>query len=167
MYGIDIGAGSKMIDTFVSRPNWAPAPIEARLAQFYQLLEDLSFKAHTIGKSQAPLKSPFEDVKRLMKRCQCTIVMGLPQVFMHAGSLKDAPISGRTTFATEWNQIEATMSLMLELPTLVLLHKGVAARGIFDRGAADVFVYEFDALSSDWPNGVRAGLAALKGAVSS
>jgi hypothetical protein len=92
--------------------------------------------------------------------------MGLPQVFMHAGSVKEAPPTGTTTFATEWNQIEATMSLMLDLPTLVRLHKGAAARGIFDRGAADVFVYEFDALSSDWPNGVRAGLAASKGAVS-
>jgi hypothetical protein len=39
-----------MIDTFLSGPNWAPAPIEAKLAHFYQLLEDLGFKAHTIGK---------------------------------------------------------------------------------------------------------------------
>ena len=154
-----------MIDTFVSRPTWAPAPVQARLGQFYQLLEDLGFKAHTIGTSQAPLKSPFQDVHRLMKRCQCTIVMGLPQIFVETGSLKDTALIGPTTFATEWNQIEATMSLMLDLPTLVLLHRGVAARGIFDRGAADVFVYEIDALSDDWPQSVRAGLASLKAAV--
>lgn len=87
---------------------------------------------------------------------------------LHAHWQREArPIGGTTTFATEWNKIEATMSLVLELPTLVLLHNGVAAGGIFDRGAADVFAYEFDALSSDWPNGVRAGLAALRGAISS
>lgn len=71
-----------MIETFVSRPNWAPPILEARLAPFYQLLKDVGFKANTIGKSQAPLRSPFEDVKRLMKRCKCTIVLGLPQIFM-------------------------------------------------------------------------------------
>jgi hypothetical protein len=156
-----------VIETFVSRPNWAPPSIEARLAQFYQLLEDLGFKANTIGKSQAPLQSPFEDVRRLMKRCKCTIVLGLPQIFMHSGTVKHEPISGHLTFATEWNQIEATMSLMLELPTLVLLHKTVAARGIFDRGAANVFVYEFDAMAPDWLQGVRPGLASLKAAIDS
>lgn len=59
------------------------------------------------------------------------------------------------------------MSLMLELPTLVLLHKSVAARGIFDRGAADVFVYQFDAMASDWHQGIRPGLISLKAAVDS
>ena len=66
------------------------------------------------------------------------------------------------TFPTEWNQIETTMSLMLDLPTLVLLHKTVASRGVFDRGAANVFVYEFDVLESDWLQGVRPALRALQ-----
>ncbi|MGZ8175853.1 hypothetical protein, partial [Methylobacter sp.] len=111
-----------MIETFVSRPNWAPPVIEQKLIELYQLLEDTGFKANTIGKSQAPLMSPFEDVRRLMKKCKCTIVLGLPQVFMHTGSIKHEPITSRLTLPTEWNQIEATMSLMLDMPTLVLLH---------------------------------------------
>ncbi len=64
-----------MIETFVSRPNWTPAVIEAKLVDFYQLLEDVGFKANTIGKSEVPLRSPFEDVRRLMKKCKCTIVL--------------------------------------------------------------------------------------------
>lgn len=156
-----------MIETFVSRPNWAPPVIEAKLAAFYQLMEDAGFKANTIGKSQAPLRSPFEDVRRLMKKCKCTIVLGLPQIFMHSGTVKHVPIVQHLTLPTEWNQIEATMSLMLDLPTLVLLHKTVASRGIFDRGAADVFVHEFDVLESQWLESIRPALASLKAAIDS
>lgn len=156
-----------MIETFVSRPNWAPPVIEKKLVDFYQLLGDVGFKANTIGKSQAPLMSPFEDVRRLMKRCQCTIVLGLPQIFMEKGSVKHVPIAENMMLPTEWNQIEATMSLMLELPTLVLLHKSVAARGIFDRGAANVFVYEFDSLDKNLISSVRPALESLKQAVQS
>jgi hypothetical protein len=155
-----------MIETFVSRPNWAPPVIEQKLIELYQLLEDTGFKANTIGKSQAPLMSPFEDVRRLMKKCKCTIVLGLPQVFMHTGSIKHEPITSHLTLPTEWNQIEATMSLMLDMPTLVLLHKSVAARGIFDRGAANVFVYEFDSLNNSWLSSIRPALNSLKEAVS-
>lgn len=154
-----------MIETFVSRPNWAPPQIEDKLAEFYQLLNDVGFKANTIGKSQAPLRSPFEDVRRLMKRCQCTIVLGLPQIFMHEGTIKHIAIDQPLALPTEWNQIEATMSLMLDLPTLVLLHKTVANRGIFDRGAADVFVYEFNVLESNWLGSIRPALSALEGAI--
>jgi hypothetical protein len=155
-----------MIETFVSRPNWAPSIIEHKLSTFYQLLEDVGFKANTIGKSQSPLMSPFEDVRRLMKKCECTIVLGLPQVFMHTGTVKHEPITSRLTLPTEWNQIEATISLMLDLPTLVLLHKTVAARGIFDRGAANVFVHEFDSQSDSWLPSLRRALISLKKEVS-
>ena len=151
-----------MIETFVSRPTWAPPAIEQKLAAFYELLSDTGFKANTIGKSQAPLKSPFEDVKRLIRKCKCTIVLGLPQVFIEAGTLKSIPITSAVAFATEWNQIEATMSLMLDLPTLVLLHDTVAARGIFDRGAANVFVYSFNTLEDSWLSSLRPALNSLK-----
>jgi hypothetical protein len=92
---------------------------------------------------------------------------GLPQIFMHTGTVKNVPIDSRLTLPTEWNQIEATMSLMLDLPTLVLLHKTVASRGIFDRGAANVFVHDFNVLDMEWLKNVRPALAALRGAIDS
>ncbi|NCF03852.1 hypothetical protein [Kosakonia sp. MH5] len=154
-----------MIETFVSRPTWAPPVIESNLLSFYQLLEDQGFKANTIGKSLSPLRSPFEDVKRLMKKCQCTIVLGLPQIFMHSGTVKHADIVQNLNLPTEWNHIEATMSLMLDLPTLMMVHKNVSTRGIFEKGAADVFIYEFDSMSPDWLEKIRPTLNALKDAV--
>jgi len=151
-----------MIETFVSRPNWAQPLLEQRLVGFYRMLETAGFKANTIGKSQVSLKTPFDDVRRLMKKCKCTIVLGLPQIFIDKGSFKDDPIENTTSLATEWNQIETTMSLMLELPTLVLLHKTVQPRGIFDRGAANVFVYEFDTLNPSWLQDLQPALATLR-----
>lgn len=151
-----------MIEAFVSRPNWAPPVIEHKLNDFYQLLSDMGLNANTIGKSQSPLKSPFEDVLKLMNKCKCTVVLGLPQLFVHSGKIKNQTISDHFTLPTEWNQIEATMSLMLGLPTLLLLHETVAARGIFDRGAANVFIYEFNSLDHDWLTSIRPALTALK-----
>ena len=154
-----------MIETFVSRPNWVPSVFELRLAPFYQLLEDMGFKANTIGKSQVPLMSPFEDVHALMKKCKCTVVLGLPQIFIHTGAIKQVQVESTVTLPTEWNQIEATISIMEKLPTLVLLHKNVAARGIFERGAANLFVHEFNVLTSAWPSSVRPALTSLKNAI--
>lgn len=154
-----------MIETFISRPNWAPPVIEQKLKPFYQLLEDNGFRANTIGKDQAPLKSPFEEVRRLMGKCRCTIVLGLPQIFVHSGTIKHVPLEGALNLPTEWNHIEATMSIMLNLPTLVLVHKTVSTRGIFERGAANVFVYEFDSLAGDWISEIRPALKALKAEV--
>ncbi len=51
---------------------------------------------------------------------------------------------------------------MLNKPTLMMIEKGVKARGIFDRGAANVFVHEFRALSEDWIESVNPKLKALR-----
>lgn len=63
---------------------------------------------------------------------------------------------------TEWNQIEAAISIMLGKPTLMMLHKGVAARGLFDRGAANVFVHEFHTLNTKWLDEIKPKLIALR-----
>ena len=154
-----------MIETFVSRPNWAPPEIEAKLESFYQLLADSGFKANTLGKSQAALRTPFEDVRRLIERCRCTIVLGLPQIFVASGRLKETVFPEPVTLATEWNQIETTMALMLNLPTLVLRHTAVADRGIFERGAANLFVYKFDSMEPDWVQSIRPALQSLRNEV--
>jgi len=156
-----------MIDTFVSRPNWAPPVIEQKLQPFYATLQEFGFNPNTIGKNQTPLRSPFEDVRRLMARCKCTIVLGLPQIFIESGTIKHAPVQEKFTLPTEWNQIEATMSLMHDLPTLVLLHKTVSARGIFERGAANIFVHDFDCLAGDWLDCVKPALRTLRAEVGS
>jgi hypothetical protein len=51
--------------------------------------------------------------------------------------------------ATEWNHIEAGLAYARDLPLLVIHHKDVI-RGIFDRGAPNSFIYEFDLSNDSW-----------------
>lgn len=153
-----------MIPAFVSRPNWAPPIIEHRLTELYQLMEDTGFSVQTVGKTQAALQSPFDEVLELMNQCRCSIVLGLPFIFVESARVKHNEPT-KFNLSTEWNQIEATVSLMLGLPTMVLLHHTVAPRGIFDRGAANLFVTDFNVMERDWIEKLRLGLSTLRARV--
>lgn len=151
-----------MIDVFVSRPNWIPSGLARHLPEFYECLTTLGLQPQTIGTNVVPMASPFEEVVSLMQRCQCTIVLGMPQIFVDQGRIKKDEIKSKVMLPTEWNQIEATASIMLKKPTLMLLHKSVIARGVFERGAANVFVHQFDCSFSGWCKTLESSLCALK-----
>lgn len=146
----------------MSRPNWVNDNIKQQFEKFYPLLDEYGFNPKTIGVSSVPLASPFQDVVTLMGKCECTIVLGLPQIWVKTGSLKGEEIENGFHMPTEWNQIEAAISIMLGKPTLMMLHKGVAARGLFDRGAANVFVHEFHTLNTKWLDEIKPKLIALR-----
>jgi len=74
----------------------------------------------------------------------------LPFLRVRTGKLKDKDIEKGFALPSEWNQIEAAIAIMLGKPTLMMLHKGVSPRGLFDRGAANVFIHEFHTLGSKW-----------------
>lgn len=154
-----------MISTFLSRPNWVPKHIESHLDKLYLKMAELGFEAKTIGKNVTSLASPFEEVVDLMNACECTIVLGIPQIRVKSGLVKDKEIEGSFALPSEWNQIEAAISIMLGRPTLMMLHKGVAQRGLFERGAANVFVYEFHTLGPKWVEDTVPKLLALKAKV--
>ena len=151
-----------MIKTFLSRPNWVPKHIDNHLEKLYLKMADLGFEANTIGKNVTSLASPFDEVVSLMKSCECTIVLGIPQISITAGTIKGVGISGSFSLPTEWNQIEAAISIMLGKPTLMMVHRGVATRGLFERGAANVFVYEFHTIGPKWVEETVPKLLALK-----
>lgn len=153
------------IDVFLSRPNWVADHVEKQFLKFYPLLEKHGFSPRTIGKNVVPISTPFQHVVTLMKQCQCTIVLGLPQIYVSAGRLKGKVIQQSFSLPTEWNQIEAAISIMLDKPTLMMLHKGVAPRGLFDRGSASVFVHEFHTLGHKWLEELEPKLEALRASV--
>ena len=155
----------EIIDTFLSRPNWVPERIEKQFEKFYPMLNDLGFNPRTIGTNVVPISSPFEDVVQLMKQCRCTIVLGLPQISVEKGRVKGVVIEKGFTLPTEWNQIEAAISIMLNKPTLMMLHSGVATNGLFDRGAANVFVHKFHTLGHKWIEEMEPKLEALRNRV--
>lgn len=153
------------IDVFLSRPNWVQERVEKQFLQFYPLLKKHGFQPRTIGKNVVPISTPFQHVVDLMNRCQCTIVLGLPQIYVSAGKLKGREIEKSFYLPTEWNQIEAAISIMLGKPTLMMLDRFVAPRGLFERGAANVFVHEFHTLGPKWLDELEPKLAALRESV--
>jgi hypothetical protein len=152
----------KLIDVFLSRPNWVQNNIEKQFNEFYPLLEKCGFRPKTIGKNVVPISSPFEDVVTLMNKCQCTLVLGLPQIYINAGTLKGKPIEKTIGLPTEWNQIEAAISIMLNKPTLMMLHNTIEARGLFEKGAANVFIHQFHTVGSKWIIEMEPKLEALR-----
>ena len=154
-----------MIDVFLSRPTWVPPHIDKHLNKFYSLLDECGFDPHTIGVDVVPLSTPFEHVVELIRQCQCTIVLGFPQLNVTAGTLKGKDIEKRFSLPSEWHQVEAAISIMLNKPTLMMLAKPVAARGIFERGAAPVFVHDFYTAGPKWVERMIPMLKSLKEAV--
>jgi hypothetical protein len=154
-----------VIDTFISRPTWVPQSFEPRLVLLYEAIERADLRACTVGITHAPIRSPFDDVCGLMKKCRCAIILGMPHLFIESGRIKHGESGLKMTLATEWNQIEAAVSLALGLPTLVLLHQTVADRGLFSAGAANVFIHRFDLMKAGWIEGLKPKLIALRSAV--
>jgi hypothetical protein len=154
-----------MIKTFLSRPNWVPKHIDNHLEKLYLKMAELGFEANTIGKNVTSLASPFDEVVTLMKSCECTIVLGISQIRVTAGTVKGVDVTNGFSLPTEWNQIEAAISIMLGKPTLMMVHRGVATRGLFERGAANVFVYKFHTMGPKWVEDTVPKLLALKSKV--
>ncbi len=119
----------------------------------------------TIGQNIQSLASPFDEVVTLMKACQCTIILGLSQIRVIKGQVNKQEIERPFSLPSEWNHIEGAISVMLDKPTLMMCERGVADRGLFARGAANVFVHEFTTWGPKWVQDTEPKLQALKAKV--
>jgi hypothetical protein len=138
-----------MKEVFISRPNWVPEPFEKGLENFYNLLKAHELNPRTIGRSDYPNKSPLDEVIGLLKKCQGTIVLGIPQINIEAGRIKGQDIVNGLQLCTEWNHIEAALAYSLKHPLLVI-HDLEISRGIFDRGAGSYFLHQVNFSNPSW-----------------
>ncbi|WP_461137363.1 hypothetical protein [Spirosoma terrae] len=138
-----------MRSVFVSRPNWIPVTFQAGVDNFYNLLESNSLSTRTIGVSDYPNESPLDEVIKLMKQCEGTIILGIPQIEITSGKIKDTEIKPIQRLGTEWNHIEGALAHSLNHPMLVIHHLEVK-RGIFDRGACNAFLHSVDMSDPSW-----------------
>lgn len=154
-----------MIKAFLSRPLWVQPHVANHLLKLDAKLIDMGFEVRTIGVNTTSFSSPFDEVVGVLKSCECAIILGLPFLRVKTGTLKDKEIETGFALSSEWNQIEAAISIMLGRPTLMMLHRGVAPRGLFDRGAANVFIHEFHTLGAKWVEDTVPKLQDLKAKV--
>jgi hypothetical protein len=139
-----------MKDIFLSRPTWIEQSYQKGLDGFISLLKAHSLQPRTIGANDYPIKSPLDEVINLMRKCFGVIILGIPQIVVEKGQIKNTIVSKPIALGTEWNHIEAALAHCLGIPMLVI-HDKTITRGIFDRGALNSFLYSFDLSDPSWP----------------
>jgi hypothetical protein len=147
--GYGINKNIMIQSIFVSRPSWIPDEYKVGIDNFYKLLDIHKLTPRTIGFSDYPNESPMDDVIKLMKKCSGTIVLGIPQIEINKGKIKNIKVQPNQYLSTEWNHIEAAIAHTLNHPILVIQHKELK-RGIFDRGALNAFLHSVDMNEADW-----------------
>lgn len=138
-----------MRKVFLSRPNWIADSYQSGMIAFGNVLADLKLAPQTVGVTHHPQGSPMDAVIEVMDQCSGAIVLGLPQIEVLSGHIKQHSISSPLSLATEWNHIEAGLAYARGLPLLVI-HDASVKRGVFDRGALNKFLYEVDTTSASW-----------------
>lgn len=147
---------------FLSRPLWVQSHVANHLRDLDLQLEMLGFEVKTVGANVTSFASPFEEAVRVLSACDCAIILGLPYLRVQSGTLRDQEIQTGFALPSEWNHIEAAIAILLKKPTLMMLHRGVARRGLFDRGAANLFIHEFHTFGPKWVKDIVPKLEDLK-----
>jgi hypothetical protein len=138
-----------MKDIFLSRPSWIPKSCEKGLYNFYNLLNTNGLNPKTLGQSDFLSKSPLEEVINLMKKCHGAIILGIPQIEIIEGKIKEEKIN-KIELGTEWNHMEAMLAYSTCQPLLIIHHENVH-RGIFEKGVCNSYLYKVDMNDPDWP----------------
>lgn len=138
------------MDVFISRPTWVSDEFKVGLNVFLDKLKDLQLNPRTLGSTDYPIKSPLDEVIKIMDGCRGAVILGYPQIIIEKGIIKDKIIEKDLIYLpTEWNHIEAGLAYARKLPLIVVHHKGVC-RGIFDRGTLNSFIFEKDFSNPTW-----------------
>ena len=139
-----------MKQIFVSQPNRVSPDERSGVEKFMRLLKAYGLNPRSIGVTDMASRSPLEEVIELMRICSGAIILGIPQIRIQTGTLRGEEIREPFSLGTEWNHIEAALAYSLDMPVLVI-HDENVVRGIFDRGAANAFIYSVDFSSDSWP----------------
>lgn len=137
------------IPVFASIPSKLDRQQQASREYIYGWLRRVGLEPRTVGGSDGSYFNPLHEVRTLARHCAGGVILGYHQVFARvaeikvrvdaAGELATKEVEYRAP--TPWNQLETGILFGLGLPLLVLKQSGITG-GIFDEGAADVFVQD-------------------------
>lgn len=111
-------------------------------------LEELNLVAHTLGRSDYPMKSTLQEVYVLGRHCSGAIILGFEQLYADRvvrkrGTRFEATVRDMS-LPTPWNHLEAGIMFTLKIPILMLREESISG-GIFDAGTVDGFVHALPA----------------------
>ena len=132
------------IPVFVSAPTALNDEQEKSKDIIVSELETLQFEARALGRSDYPADLPIKEIYSLAAHCSGGIILGFSQFETDTGTWKKGTIveskqNDVLAFPTPWNQLESGILFGLSLPLLVFRELNISG-GIFDPGAADVFI---------------------------
>ena len=129
------GARAAAPVVYVSKPGCLDAHQEKMVALISGWLEANSLAASTLERFDYPLTSALSEVRRRMSGCAGAVVFGFAELrisdgLWRAGTAEESTVSGKA-LSTPWNQIEAGMAAMMNLPLLLVAEPDVN-NGVFD-----------------------------------
>ncbi|WP_434798274.1 hypothetical protein [Terrisporobacter vanillatitrophus] len=144
-----------LINVFLSRPTDLNSSEIETINKINGLLQARGIKLRTIGTTDFPNETPMIAIKKVMDQCEGAIILGFPQIRIErgikkAGTRNEEKIDSKD-IPTPWNQIEATMAFMLDLPLLIIKDGGIDG-GVFDIGVTNNYIHKFNLKEQDWLN---------------
>ena len=132
------------IPVFVSAPTALNSGQEKSRDIIISELDTLQCEARALGRSDYPADLPIREIYSLAAHCSGGIILGFSQFETDTGVWKkgtgvESKQNGIVSFPTPWNQLESGILFGLSIPLLVFREPNISG-GIFDPGAADVFV---------------------------
>lgn len=132
------------IPVFLSAPTALNSAQEDSRSLIVQEINKLQFEPRALGRSDYPADLPIREVFSLASHCAGGIILGYSQFETNTGIWKRGTPSefaqtATVCFPTPWNHLESGILFGLQLPLLVFREPSISG-GIFDPGAADVFI---------------------------
>ncbi|HWN09310.1 MAG TPA: pentapeptide repeat-containing protein [Pyrinomonadaceae bacterium] len=148
-------ASTGKLRIFVSKPGILNGQQQHYLSMLKIKLEREGMIARAIERSDYPNFGTIGEIQRAMDECVGAVVLAFKQLEVRDGSWRsgtpeEKQIKGRS-FSSPWNQIEAGMAAMLNIPILVLCQRGIDD-DIFDP-FANVDAIHRAFIDEDWEAG--------------
>lgn len=138
---------------FLSMPTELSEKETETVHKISEVLKCRGIKLRTIGVTDFTNETPMEAIKEIMEQCTGAIILGFTQIKVEKGIKKPETKKEMAlecyNIATPWNQIEAAMAYMLDLPLFIIKDNGIDG-GIFDPGVTSKFIHEFDLKEQGW-----------------
>jgi len=123
------------VPVFVSKPGLLEEWQKESIAFLESRLKEKNISMQFIDRPDYVQFGAFPEVHRTMKNCAGIIIYGFKQGEIYEGIWRSGTSEEKTIknifLSTPWNQIEAGMASVLDLPILVLTQRGIGG-GIFD-----------------------------------
>lgn len=142
---------------FVSKPNALNPTQTLFCVELTKHMKSRGLQPRTLGETDFPNNTPIQAVKDVLSVCQGALILGFKQIhivrgYERPGTEKERKIANEF-LPTSWNQLEAGMAYMQDVPLMIIREPGVSG-GVFDVGITDRYVHQAE-LSTEWLSSER------------